>query len=113
MSNRDLRPSGDLLTLDVDDDGDSVVIRASGELEISTTATLDRELQKALDGKASTVTLDLSDLSFVDSTGLRLLINAASHARANGTRLRMRDGSQAVKRALEVTGLDRSLPFID
>jgi anti-sigma B factor antagonist len=102
------------LTLDVKEDGDAVVIRAMGELEISTTPTLDRELQKALDGKASEVTVDLSGLSFIDSTGLRLLSFATAHSKANRKPFHiLRGASVPVIRTLQITGLDHSLPVID
>lgn len=113
MPDQNSRLSGALLTVDVEEDGDALLISASGELDISTTGALDAELQRALDGKATRVILDLSGLSFVDSTGLRLLAIAVSHAKANGTQLRMRDGSEAVKRTLQVTGLDHTLPLTD
>ena len=101
------------MTVDVEEDGEAVVIRVSGELDMSTTGMLDVALHETLDGEASMVTLDLSGLSFIDSSGLRLLTNAASHPRADGTRLRMRGRSKAVERTFEVTGLDHSLPFTD
>jgi anti-sigma B factor antagonist len=101
------------LTLKVDEDGQVVVVRPLGELDISTTPMLDAELKKAMDGGASRVTLDLSGVTFIDSTGLRLLIFATARSHGNGDRLRMLRGSAPVERMLEVTGLDHSLPFID
>jgi anti-anti-sigma factor len=107
-------PNGALLNLKVEADGDSVVIRLFGELDISTAPTLKAKLQKALDGEASEVTLDLGGLSFLDSTGLRLLALASAHSKATAKSFRiLRGKSQPVIRTLEVTGLDHSLPVVD
>jgi anti-anti-sigma factor len=52
------------------------LIRASGELDMSTSPTLGHELQAARDGGITAV-LDLSDVRFIDSTGLRVLLGAS------------------------------------
>ena len=52
------------------------------------------ELREGLDGDASEVILDLRGVSFIDSTGVRLLVFAAAHSRSKGDRLRMRRGSE-------------------
>jgi anti-sigma B factor antagonist len=113
MPDLNLRPNGDLLTVQVEGDGHAVVLRASGELDPSTTGTLDAALRRAMEGNASKVVLDLDGLDFIDSGGLRLLVAAAERSRDNGNRLHMRGGSHAVKRVLAITGLDHSLPFVD
>jgi anti-anti-sigma factor len=59
------------------------------------------------------VILDLGELTFIDSTGLRLLVFATAHSRDNGDRLRMLHGSEAVERIIKVSGLDQMLPFFD
>jgi anti-sigma B factor antagonist len=106
-------PNGQFLTVDVEQDGDALAIRPSGELDLSTTQILDAELRWAIEGDAAKLILDLSELRFIDSAGLRLLVFAVAHSRTNGDRLRMLRGSGAVARALQVSGLDHSLPFID
>jgi anti-anti-sigma factor len=59
------------------------------------------------------VILDLGGLSFIDSSGLRLLVFATAHSRGNGDRLRMLRSSAAVERVVQLSGLARALPFID
>jgi anti-anti-sigma factor len=101
------------LLIDVEHDGESLVIRPVGELDISSTQTLDAELRGAINDHASEVILDLGGLSFIDTTGIRLLLLATAHSQANGDRLRMLRGSAPVERVIQLTGLDGSLPFID
>jgi anti-sigma B factor antagonist len=101
------------LTVRVEQDGEALVIRPAGELDLSNTQTLDAELRGAIDDHASEVILDLGGLSFIDSSGLHLLVFATAHSQANGDRLRMRRGSAPVERVIQLSGLDGSLPFID
>jgi anti-anti-sigma factor len=105
--------SGEILSIELEQDGEAVVIKPSGELDISTASVLDAALREAMDRGRSEVIVDLGGLSFIDSTGLRLLVVTAERARAAGNRLRLLRGSEPVERMLEVSGLDRSLPFVD
>jgi anti-anti-sigma factor len=102
-----------LLSVEVTRDSGALVIRPIGELDIWTTQMLDAELRKAIATDAREVFLDLGGLSFIDSTGVRLLVLAATSSCRNGSRLRMLRGSAPVDRVLQVSGLDHSLPFID
>jgi len=99
-----------LLTVRVDQEGDSLLVRASGEIDIASAKMLEEELRRALSCDASPIALDLAEVSFIDSTGLRVLLWAAERSRENGNHLRMRNGSAAVRRAIQVTGVERSLP---
>ena len=65
------------LTVQVEQAGDALMLRASGELSHSTAERFEAELRQAIDADASIVVLDLSSVGFIDSTGLRVLISAA------------------------------------
>jgi anti-sigma B factor antagonist len=60
---------------------------------------------------ASPVVLDLGEVDFIDSTGLRVLLWGAERSRQNGNRLRMRNESAAVRRVIEVSGVESLLPL--
>ena len=111
MHESDRSPNGGALTIEVERDGATLLISPRGELDISTTQALDVVLRKGIDGDAPRVILDLRGVSFIDSTGLRLLVFAAARSRNNGDRLRMMRGSEAVERVLLVSGLEQSQPF--
>jgi anti-sigma B factor antagonist len=73
------------------------------------------QLTKCLDelGAAGTnVRLDLSGLSFMDSTGVRALYSAAKHARDGGPALEVVPPVGEPMRVLEITGVNRLLPFV-
>ena len=100
------------LTIDLDRDGDALTVRAKGELDIATTAPLEKALRDAFEGDAASIVLDVAELRFIDSMGLRTLLWAADHSRENGSRLSIRCGSGAVHRLIELTGIERSLPLV-
>jgi anti-anti-sigma factor len=89
---------------------DGVVLRARGELDLSTAPTLEHALD-SLDG-ASEALLEMSEVSFMDSSGLRLLIIAAERARDTGRRFSIVPSS-AVSLVVEQVGLRATLPLID
>jgi anti-sigma B factor antagonist len=103
--------TSDGLTVQVDQGDDPLVIRAFGEVDIASARTLEESLRQVLGRDHSSIILDLAGVSFIDSTGLRVLLWAVAHSRENGDRLRIRCGSAAVCRVIEVTGLERSLPL--
>ena len=76
-----------------------------GELDMST-ATLLRErlLDLATEGPTQ-VTVDLSELAFVDSTGLSVLITGLKRFRQQGGDMALRSPNPATRRVLEITGL--------
>jgi anti-anti-sigma factor len=102
-------PNG--LTVSVHQDGNGLVVRAAGELDMTTTDALENDLLRAFESGAGSIVLDLGEITFIDSTGLRLLLWAANRSHENGERLRIDCGAGAVRRLLEVTQLDRSLPL--
>jgi anti-sigma B factor antagonist len=58
--------------------GDATTLRLSGELDMATARRLEAAVGAALDREESELTVDLSDVSFMDSTGLRSLLRARS-----------------------------------
>jgi anti-sigma B factor antagonist len=104
--------SGDgAFSVRAEQDGDALVIRASGELDLSVADKFEAELRQAI-AKDASVFIDLSKVGFIDSTGMRALVVAAKLATMNEGNLRIsRSLSPAVERAFEVTGLAQTLPF--
>jgi anti-sigma B factor antagonist len=88
-----------------------VVLHARGELDLSTAPTLEHALE-ALDSGASEGLLDMSKVSFMDSSGLRLLIIAAERARDEGRQLSIVP-SAAVSLVIKQVGLLAALPLVD
>jgi anti-sigma B factor antagonist len=86
----------------------AVTLELRGELDLSSTPALTRQLAAIQGENPGHLLLDLSNLEFMDSTGLRLIIQAHAAAQASGRRLHLRLGSPQVRRLFELTGvLDR------
>jgi anti-sigma B factor antagonist len=80
-------------------------VRLLGELDMSTAPRLREELVRLASGGASVVTLDLSDLAFIDSTGLSVLITGLKRLRQQGGDLALRSPTPGTRKVLEITGL--------
>jgi anti-anti-sigma factor len=80
-----------------------------GELDLSVADLLSDRLDE-LKAKHATVQLDLSQLTFIDSTGIRVVTMACLDASRNGWRLEVeRKLSPAIRRPVELLGLDEVL----
>jgi anti-sigma B factor antagonist len=91
-------------------DGNLVIV-PSGELDI---ATVDH-VRGALEDRATgeDVEIDLRNLSFLDTSGLQLVVETHRRSREDGYELRIVRGSTNVQRVFEIAGLERVLPFTD
>jgi anti-sigma B factor antagonist len=88
-------------------DGDWIV-RVRGEIDVATSPDLKAQLGSVLDQHARVVTLDVSDLAFIDSSGLGVLVGA--HKRlleTGGENMVLRGLQEPVRRVFEITGLTR------
>jgi anti-anti-sigma factor len=98
-----------LLTLTTSQEQEAIRVALEGELDLSSALTFDEELRRIEDDSSlKTLILDLCDLKFMDSTGLRLILSAHSRARKTDRRLLIEHASVAVTRIFRLTGvLDR------
>jgi anti-sigma B factor antagonist len=96
------------------EEGDGLVrVSLRGELDLSTVGKVEEELKRVEGGEPPLVLLDLSRLSFLDSTGLRCVITAAERAKEGDRRLVIVKGPDAVQRVFSITGLDDRLEMVD
>ncbi|MDT7713242.1 MAG: anti-sigma factor antagonist [Solirubrobacteraceae bacterium] len=93
--------------------GDSHVIALAGDLDLITAAEVDRELRRVERTSVHTIAVDLQALAFIDSTGIRLLLQAARRSATGSNRLTVVRASAAVQRLFHICGVDDVLPFVD
>ena len=86
-------------------EGHAWLLTVAGEFDATSAAVFDEAVEAALDGGARLMTLDLSDVSFLDSSGLRSVVNASNRITERGGRLAVAGLSGAAQRVLELTGL--------
>lgn len=99
--------------IEVGPEGETCLLRVGGELDLDAVAMLERELHRLLSADIQSVILDLSELQFIDSTGLHCLLRAAERSRRDGDRLRIiTPESPDVDRLLRLIGIRDVLPII-
>ena len=108
MSHKHFQPQ--LFEIDVDQGDAGVVVRPRGELDLASTPDLRTILQNLCNKKAS-VLLDLSEVTFMDSSGLRLIWESDAAAKEHGLELALAAGPPEVMRVFELTGLRKRLNF--
>lgn len=90
------------------------VVEVSGEVDLHTApqlrASLDSAVVAATQADGVAVLVDLSDVGFMDSTGLGELVGAHRALERHGSRLHLAVGNERVARLLSITGLDDVLP---
>lgn len=96
------------LVVDVVPEDGATIVRVAGDVDAHSTAELDRRLADAADRDADLVVLEVSGVTFIDSTGLRTLVAANTRLADRGGRLVLRRPTATLQRLLEITGLDAS-----
>jgi anti-anti-sigma factor len=105
-------PSG--FSISISDSDERVVVAVRGELDLATAPELETVLLERLDA-GEDVVLDLRELEFMDSSGLRVLVTAHARATDGGPRfaiVRPPPGSE-VARILDIAGVDQQLNVVE
>jgi anti-sigma B factor antagonist len=103
---------GTLVISSAVDDG-TVGIALAGELDLAGARQLETRLEELERKRPARLVVDLGGLAFIDSTGLRLLLQANARAQERGCELVLRPGAPSVQRVFEVTGALDVLHFED
>ena len=103
----------EILEVRTEDRNGLVHVALMGELDLSTVAKVQEELRRVAADSPPTVVVDLSKLTFLDSTGLRCIVTADERARAEGRRIVIVRGPDAVQRVFAITRLDDRLDMVD
>jgi anti-sigma B factor antagonist len=82
------------------------VLVAHGDADLHSAPELRERLRMATEGPAQGIVVDLSDVTFIDSTSLGVLLGAVKELRAEGRELRLVVPQQDVRRIFELTLLD-------
>jgi anti-sigma B factor antagonist len=91
---------------------DRAVLSLEGELDMATAELLQQAVEGADVQEAPMVVLDLQQLQFLDSTGLRSLLSVLERCRERRQEFAVTPGSQQVQRLLGVTGVAKHLHII-
>jgi anti-anti-sigma factor len=106
-------PAWQPFSVTVTTEADRAVVSLRGELDMSGVDRARQAIEEAEASSAALLVLDLSQLDFVDSTGLEVMLRAARRAHDDGRRLVVQRPSHYVKRLLELTAIDQSLDVVE
>jgi anti-sigma B factor antagonist len=88
----------------------TTVLSLDGELDLASCAALERELERVQSSRSQRLVLDLSELTFMDLSGLRVIIAAHRQAERGGKRLVLAHVRPSIMRLLELTRATDLLP---
>jgi anti-anti-sigma factor len=109
---RHVRGEQELLRCEVIPQRDEVRVRPVGSLDLATVKVLEDQLVELREAGFRRFVLDLAELSFMDSTGLRLILRWDAEARGDGFDLGLIAGPPPVQRVFELTGTLDRLSFV-
>jgi anti-anti-sigma factor len=101
------------LTVEISMYGQIAAVALAGELDIATAPALEQKVRELPSAGVAQLMLDLRQLSFIDSTGLRVVLGLADGLAPTGARVVIVRGPEAVQRVFALTGADRELVMID
>jgi anti-sigma B factor antagonist len=101
------------LEVQLEQEGERIVVRARGELDQASAGSFELALRRAIRASESPVVLDLDGVTFIDTMGLNILIAAATLCRTTRRELTMRRVSAQVAHVIEITGVEDLLPPVD
>ena len=99
------------LVVQVEEQDGWAVVRASGDIDLTTAPRLREQLVKLVVGGQPRVILDLQAVDFVDSTGLGVIVGMLKRTRSQGGDLRLVSTRNGLRKILEMTALDQALPL--
>ena len=100
------------LTEEAEGDG-SATVAVSGELDLSTASEMRDHLYALLARGTTHLTVDVTGLTFIDSTGLGVIVAVLKRAREAGGNLVLKGPNRSARKVLDISGLSRIIDVID
>lgn len=96
----------------IEQHGDFALVRVRGEVDLSWSQQVRKTILDAL-GKSKGVGVELSEVSYIDSSGIAALVEGFQNARGKGQKFALIGASAPVRSVLELARLDRVFPMVD
>jgi anti-sigma B factor antagonist len=107
------RPQPELAVLDLDLGGEAAGVAVRGEIELATSAELSAALDEAIRASEGPFVIDLSQVDFLDSSGIACLVRARALLGRDDRTLALVCPAGSTRRALEITGIDELVALYD
>ncbi|CAM3355103.1 STAS domain-containing protein [Kibdelosporangium persicum] len=98
-----------ILSCRVEQHGDATVVRVAGEIDRWTEDDFAQAVDESMRGRPTRLTVDLRDVTFMGTSGLRVLVEAQHETQRMRIVLGVVPGRGVARRSLEITGLDQML----
>lgn len=105
-------PPPELLRCEIERNGTSASVHPIGELDLDSAHRVEEALAGLREEGLDDLVLDLRGLTFMDSTGLRLVIRWDTAAKEGGFRFAVVPGEEVVQRVFRLTGMDEHLTLV-
>lgn len=92
---------------------DDLRLEVSGEIDVFTSPSLREELYGMIDDGASTIVIDCSQMDFIDSSGLGVLVGALKRIRERGGDFELLGLNPSTRKVFEITGLTKLFTIRD
>lgn len=99
--------------MDTDVQGGLSRVALTGEFDLSVVPRVEDEIARVEADEPPVLVLDLSALTFMDSSGLRVVVSADQRAKRNGRRFVVVNGPDAIRRVFEITKVDDVVEMVD
>ena len=103
----------DELDLSITSQGSCAVVSVGGEVDLGTAHELSEAALEAMRSIGPTLVLDLSGVTFMDSTGLKVLLAVHKRAELAGGRMVLAGANRSVTRVVSITGFDQTFAVRD
>jgi len=102
-----MKPRSGRIVIDAQPESAALVLRVSGEVDMHTSPQMRQALQDALAARPARLILDLTEVGYMDSSGVGTIVEAKRHADRQGGRVVLANLQARVRSVLEITQLDR------
>lgn len=82
------------------------VVTVKGDVDLYTAPVLEQQLTELVDDGAREIVVDVADMTFMDTTGLSVLVTTFRRLQPHEGRMSLRSPRPSVRKTLEITGLD-------
>jgi len=92
---------------------EQAVVTIKGEVDIYSVDQFRKSIEKSINQKTSKIILDCTDLSYIDSTGMGVLIEMRNKTMEMGQKIVMKNPKPNIKKLLSLTGVDKIIEIIE
>ena len=98
-------------TCQVSREGGLAIVAPRGELDMATVGVVEAEMKQLRRAGVGSIVLDLGGLTFMDSSGLHLVVRWTNEASKDGFAFELEPGPPTVQRIFELAAIEKALPW--